>query len=144
VLPYQPREALGEVLSAADLHLVTQAAGTEGQVVPSKLYGILAAGRPCLYIGPAGTEVAMTVGEHGVGSCVLPGDVEGAVAAVRAWRHRQREGEAFERRAREVCRMHFSREIGCAQLTAVVEELAATGAVRGEAVRPVAGGMKPR
>jgi glycosyltransferase involved in cell wall biosynthesis len=43
---------------------------------PSKLYGAMAAGRPVLYIGPEGTEVARTVREERIGEVVGNGDVE--------------------------------------------------------------------
>ena len=49
---------------------------------PSKLYGILAAGRPVLYVGPATTEVARTIVRERVGEVVPNGDVEGAHAAL--------------------------------------------------------------
>src|ERR1019366_5348905 len=45
-LPYQPKEKLGESLTAADVHLIPLRRGLAGYIVPSKLYGILAAGRP--------------------------------------------------------------------------------------------------
>jgi len=46
LFPYQPREALSESLSAGDVHVVTQDAATLGLIEPSKLYGVMAAGRP--------------------------------------------------------------------------------------------------
>ncbi|NBB86257.1 MAG: glycosyltransferase [Bacteroidetes bacterium] len=57
-LPFQPMERLAESLSAADLHVVTMRPGTEGLVVPSKLYGVLAAGRPVLLLGADASEAA--------------------------------------------------------------------------------------
>jgi glycosyltransferase involved in cell wall biosynthesis len=72
-LPFQPRERLSESLSAADLHLVTMQAELEGLVVPSKLYGALGAGRPALFLGPAGSEAARAVREHDCGTvCPRP------------------------------------------------------------------------
>ena len=56
-LPYQPREKLAESLGAADVHLISLKPELEGLVVPSKLYGVLAAGRPILYIGDREGEV---------------------------------------------------------------------------------------
>ena len=44
--PYQPKEQLRESFAAADAFLISLKAGIEGYIVPSKLYGILAAGRP--------------------------------------------------------------------------------------------------
>jgi glycosyltransferase involved in cell wall biosynthesis len=49
--PYQPRERLAQSLGACDAHLVTLRPGLEGLVLPSKFYGIIAAGRPVLFVG---------------------------------------------------------------------------------------------
>ena len=73
-LPSQPAESLSESLGAGDLHLVTMREGTSGLVVPSKFYGVLAAARPCLFVGPADSEVALTIQGGGLGEVVAPGD----------------------------------------------------------------------
>jgi glycosyltransferase involved in cell wall biosynthesis len=61
LLPYQPRARLAEVLSAGDVHLITQDARTDGLIVPSKLAGILAVGRPVVFVGPSGGDLADTL-----------------------------------------------------------------------------------
>jgi len=70
----QPAASLSESLGAGDLHLVTMREGTSGLVVPSKFYGVLAAGRPCLFVGPAESEVALAIREGGLGEVVAPGE----------------------------------------------------------------------
>ncbi|MFH5805761.1 glycosyltransferase family 4 protein [Alienimonas sp. DA493] len=60
-LPYQPKSELGESLSAADLHLVCTDARVIPYLMPSKLYGVLAAGAPALCVAPADSELAATV-----------------------------------------------------------------------------------
>ncbi|MEO1544578.1 MAG: glycosyltransferase family 4 protein, partial [Pseudomonadota bacterium] len=55
--PYQPRDALSESLSAADVHLVSLRPELEGLIVPSKYYGIAAAGRPVIFIGDDQGEI---------------------------------------------------------------------------------------
>ena len=70
----QPVASLSESLGAGDLHLVTMREGTSGLVVPSKFYGVLAAGRPCLFVGPADSEVALAIREGGLGEVVAPGE----------------------------------------------------------------------
>ena len=66
-LPAQPRERLAEVLSAADVHLVTLRTGCECYVFPSKLYGIAAAGKPAVIIAPRHSEPARLVEQQGFG-----------------------------------------------------------------------------
>jgi colanic acid biosynthesis glycosyl transferase WcaI len=70
----QPRERLPEVLAAADLHLVPLRTGLARSSVPSKLYSILAAGRPVLASVDSGTEVASTLERAGAGVSVPPED----------------------------------------------------------------------
>ncbi len=72
--PYQPRERLGELLGAADVHLVSLAPGMEGIMVPSKFFGIAAAGRPVICVGSPQGEIARCVTETGCGRVIAPGD----------------------------------------------------------------------
>lgn len=67
---YQPRELLADSLAAADVHLISLLPALEGLIVPSKLYGILAAGRPTIFIGDTEGEVAKVLREHDCGVTV--------------------------------------------------------------------------
>ena len=69
-LPSQPAEKLAESLSAADVHLATMQENLCGLVVPSKIYGILAAGRPCVFLGPAASEAARTIKHYQCGTVI--------------------------------------------------------------------------
>ena len=80
----QPAEMLGATLGAADLHLVTLAPGLDGLVVPSKVYGVQAVGRPFFYLGGGGTEAARLAVESG-GEVLPPEDGDALAAAIRAW-----------------------------------------------------------
>jgi len=82
-LPPQPKEHLSSFLAAADLHLVSVRSGLEGLVVPSKAYGILAAGRPIFYVGGAGSEVAGVIAESGCGVVIPNGDAVGLAEAIK-------------------------------------------------------------
>ena len=74
---YVSRDKLSEGLAAGDIGLVTQSNVCWGTVVPSKVYGILAAGRPVLFIGPKVATPALVIERHNCGWQVEPGDVEG-------------------------------------------------------------------
>jgi glycosyltransferase involved in cell wall biosynthesis len=80
---YQPRERLGELLSAADIHLVSMMPRWAGVMVPSKIYGTLAAERPVIWVGGESTEAAAVVREADCGFVIAPGDAEGFAKAVR-------------------------------------------------------------
>jgi len=62
-LEFFPANKIPSVLAAADAHVITVKRGLEGIVVPSKMYGILAAGKPILAIAPKETD-AVSLGVH--------------------------------------------------------------------------------
>jgi glycosyltransferase involved in cell wall biosynthesis len=72
-LPLQPRASLSDTLAAADVHWLSLLPALEGLIVPSKLYGILASGRPVLFIGDPDGEVARVIGAGGAGLGVAIG-----------------------------------------------------------------------
>ena len=80
--PYQPKELLHESFAAADAFLVSLKPGLEGYIVPSKLYGILAAGRPFVAAVDPSCEVAAIATEHDCGVVAPPGDPERLVSAI--------------------------------------------------------------
>src|SRR5882762_2471192 len=61
-LPFFPANQIASVLAAPDAHLITVKRGLEGVVVPSKMYGILAAGKPVVAVAPDETD-AVALGE---------------------------------------------------------------------------------
>lgn len=62
-LPFFPGNKVPSVLAAPDAHLITVKRGLEGVVVPSKMYGILAAGKPIVAVAPRETD-AVSLGER--------------------------------------------------------------------------------
>jgi glycosyltransferase involved in cell wall biosynthesis len=80
--PYQPRNELSQSLSAADVHLVTLRPEFEGMLVPSKFYGIAAAGRPAIFIGDPNGEMARVIARAGCGGSVRQGDGAGLAEAI--------------------------------------------------------------
>ncbi len=82
LLDYVSRDNLHQSLSVADVHLISMRPEMTGIVVPGKLYGIMAAGRPALFVGPSHCESADTIRRAGCGFTVAPGDAEGVVSAL--------------------------------------------------------------
>mgnify|MGYP003607745925 CR=1 FL=1 len=80
-LPLQPVERLNELLNLADIHLLPQRADAADLVMPSKLTGMLASGRPVVASAAPDTQVARVV--NGCGLVVLPGDAHAFAAALR-------------------------------------------------------------
>src|SRR5262249_39206873 len=73
-LPYRARAELPDALAASNVHLACLLPGLEGLIVPSKAYGVLAAGRPLISIGALDGELARLVNSHACGSSVACGD----------------------------------------------------------------------
>ncbi|MGH6635307.1 MAG: glycosyltransferase family 4 protein, partial [Gammaproteobacteria bacterium] len=72
--PYQPRDLLAYSLGLADVHLISLRPELEGLIVPSKFYGIAAAGKPTIYIGDQAGEIPELLRREGCGFAVSVGD----------------------------------------------------------------------
>jgi colanic acid biosynthesis glycosyl transferase WcaI len=71
--PYQPRDVLPESLSTGDVHFVGLARGLSGFIVPSRVYGIMAAGRPVIAAADPDSETVRLVNEAQCGVVLPPG-----------------------------------------------------------------------
>lgn len=139
--PLQPRETLSLSLGVPDVHLVSLRPPLEGLIVPSKVYGILAAGRPTLFIGDTDGEVARLVRRHDCGAAVAVGAAEALAqeiarlaAAPELWRR-------WAGNARRAFDSLFDRDIAVAQWTDMLTAPpAAASAPAGD--MPAAKGLK--
>ena len=109
VLPYQSRETLRYSLAAGDAHLVTLAEGLAGLSVPSKVYGVLAAGRPVLFVGDPASDVARLVEEHGCGEVIPAGAGEHLARIIEEWAGDKTKVAAMGREARALFASNFDR-----------------------------------
>jgi colanic acid biosynthesis glycosyl transferase WcaI len=81
-LPTQPRDILPELLCAADIHLVTLRRRMSTTSLPSKSYGIMAAGRAMVAAVDPGSEVWRLVETADAGVCVPPEDPAALARAI--------------------------------------------------------------
>jgi colanic acid biosynthesis glycosyl transferase WcaI len=72
--PYQPLEKLGDSLSVPDVHMISLNPQMEGLIVPSKFYGVIAVGKPILYIGSGSGEIAKIITNNNIGAIIDPED----------------------------------------------------------------------
>lgn len=121
--PYQPKERLSESLGAADLHLIPLQAGAAGCLVPSKVYGILAAGRPFVAMMEDGTDVAALAREFRVGFVSPPGNVSRLVEAIHEAVANPAELAAMGSRARALAEQRFHRPLLTQQFAALMQGL---------------------
>jgi colanic acid biosynthesis glycosyl transferase WcaI len=83
MFPFQPNEIFNDIINASHVHLVTLKEGLEGIAVPSKIYGILAAGRPVIAMVPSNSEIAYIVKEENCGFVLDPTDLDGLISVIR-------------------------------------------------------------
>jgi colanic acid biosynthesis glycosyl transferase WcaI len=107
-LPLQPFERLGELLCTADIHLLPQSAGAADLVLPSKLSGMLASGRPVISTCRPGTELETVVSKCGV--VVAPDDDAAFAAAVCRLADNPALRGDLGRRARNYAESNFERD----------------------------------
>lgn len=122
-LPFRPVDQVQHVMMAGDVHIVTVRRGLEGVVVPSKLYGILAAGRPVLAVADAQSDAAKIVAESGCGLAADPDDPAAVAAAIRELRGDPERLREMGRRARGVAEK-YARVNELQRFVGVVEEAA--------------------
>jgi colanic acid biosynthesis glycosyl transferase WcaI len=120
---YVPRAQLSASLSAADVHLVSLRPELEGLIVPSKFYGVLAVGRPVIFIGARDGELARIIDSAGCGLVVEPGDVDGLVRAVQTMAMQRAEAMAMGRRGRELYLHRFAPRHAFAAWEQLLEEV---------------------
>jgi len=81
--PYQPRQQLHLSLSAIDVHLISLRPPLEGFIVPSKVYGVLAAGRASVFMGDANGEVGRLLLASGAGAVCASDDPQALYETLR-------------------------------------------------------------
>jgi glycosyltransferase involved in cell wall biosynthesis len=124
-LPYQPRESLTDSIAASDVHLASLIPALEGLIVPSKFYGILAAGRPVLFVGDLDGELARIIARAGCGIAVAAGDANRLAAAINQLRHDRPAMQSMGSAARELLCSRFSARRALSLWTELIDGICA-------------------
>jgi colanic acid biosynthesis glycosyl transferase WcaI len=122
-LPYQPREVLPLSLSTANVHVVGLARGLSGFIVPSRVYGILASGRPLIVAADAESETAQLVTRVGCGVVVAPGRPELLARELRRAYDGELDLEEMGRRGREYVVAEADRAVAVKRYRTLLREL---------------------
>ena len=109
-LPFQDREHLPDARAMADVQVCLLRPGAAISSMPSKIYEILASGRPVIASAEAGTDLSTLVNHSGSGICVEPGDLDGVEAAVRKLHSGVDLRRQMGAKGREIAESTFSRE----------------------------------
>jgi len=124
-LTLQPMERLGDLLGLADVHLLPQRADAADMVMPSKLTGMLASGRPVVGMADQGTELADVL--HTCGVVVPHGDVPAFANAIRDLAQLPKMRAELGRIARAYADQHLAAHAVIGQLEKDMLELAGQG-----------------
>jgi glycosyltransferase involved in cell wall biosynthesis len=125
-LPYQPRELLSDSLSSAHLHFVGLAKGLSGYVVPSRLYGILSAGRPVVVGADAESETSRLVSEVGCGLVLPAGRPELVAEAIRDAHDGVHDLVGMGAKGRMYVELEADRDVAIDRYRRLIRELAST------------------
>ena len=135
-LPLQPRNALEDSLAAADLHLVSLLPTLEGLIVPSKLYGILAAGRPLIFIGDDDGELGRVIRRAECGRTVTVGDAKGLADSLRNLAEQPEVRARMGARARRILCEEFSLQRAVGRWITLIETARCAGYGSYEGAKP--------
>ena len=125
-LPFFPGNKVSSVLASADAHLITVKRGLEGVVVPSKMYGILAAGKPIVAVAPRECDVVSIGDAKGFSISAEPGDPAGFAQLVRQLSQNPAKLNEMARAALASA-PDYERSRELAKLVRIIEEAAARG-----------------
>lgn len=108
-LPLQPPEQLNELLNLASMHILPQAAGAADLVMPSKLSGMLASGRPVIVTANPGTELAEIMSS--LGRVIPPGDPARLASAISELAQQPEVGDELGHRGRAFVETHWAKDV---------------------------------
>jgi hypothetical protein len=119
-LPYQPKEVLPYSLTAGDLALVSIAPGLEGVVVPSKLYGVMAAGVAIAAVCEPHSYLQSFLSDFDCGACFQNNDAEGLANFIRQLAANPQKAKAMGLMGREHLRSNFTPQIIAQQYAEII------------------------
>jgi len=122
-LPYQPREEMDQSYATADVSLISLKRGLAGVIVPSKVYNVLASGRPCVAAVEEDCEVADIIRRANCGYVVGPGDASALRARVVELADNREQAAAMGTRARDAA-LEFDRPRQVAAYDGLLREVA--------------------
>ena len=129
-MPYQEQKMLAYSLAVADVHWLSLNPKLEGLLVPSKFYGIAAAGRPIIVIADENGEIARLVEQHGCGIVIPPGDADALADALRRLSNAPETVSEMGRRVRAMLDVHFTRQKALERWSGLLDQLDRSSSVR--------------
>jgi colanic acid biosynthesis glycosyl transferase WcaI len=125
LLPYQPRRRVPDIYATADLGLVPLMKGTSQTTLPSKLYSIMASGRPVLAAVDADSDITVTIQMAQCGLTVAPDNADALEAGIRQAFQQQGAFRGFGQNGRQYMETQFSRTAVAMQYHRLIQEMVA-------------------
>ncbi|MFQ5861505.1 MAG: glycosyltransferase family 4 protein [Candidatus Brocadiales bacterium] len=122
-LPYQPRENTPFSLTCGDVSVITMERGTEGLLVPGKLYSSLAAGQAILGIVGENSEIAEIIKTYSCGFRVDQGDTRGVVESINRLQKDKDLLETLKKNARRCFEENFTKDHALKKYNEVFQEV---------------------
>jgi colanic acid biosynthesis glycosyl transferase WcaI len=128
-LPFFPSRDIPSVLAAPDAHIVTIKPGLEGVVVPSKMFGILSAGKPIVALASRETDVATLGTKYGFAIPADPANPGDLVSVIRTLAADPARVDSMGQAASSAAN-HFSRAVEMARLVGLCATFSQSGGDR--------------
>ncbi|WHY61505.1 glycosyltransferase family 4 protein [Cytobacillus firmus] len=123
-LPYQPIDSIKYSLNSADVHLVVNQKGIKGVSVPSKIYGVMAAGKPIIGVLEQGSEAQLLIDKSNCGTVVEPQNYQGIVSAIEYFFNMKTESlQQLGLNGRKYLNQNLKREISINKYREVLKEV---------------------
>lgn len=122
-LPYQPKSELNNSLNSPDIHLITSQKGLAGIVVPSKIFGILACGKPFIAWVDEESEINYIAKKYNCGIVVESGNVEEMVKSLEWALNNQDELNKMGKNGRQAAVEFFDRKVSTNKFNKLIEEI---------------------
>ena len=122
-LPYQSKDELNNSLNSPDIHLITSQRGLAGIVVPSKIYGVLACGKPFIAWVDEESEINYIAKKYNCGIVVKPGNVEEMIKSLEWTLNNQSELKRMGENGRQAAVDFFDRKVSTGKFNKLIEEI---------------------
>lgn len=123
LLPYQPRSQVPQVYASSDICLVPLKRGTANETFPSKIYTIMAAGRPIIASADPDSELSWVVEQAGCGWSIIPGDPHALAERIEQAYLARGQLLSMGRQGRNYVVSHHSRQAVARLYDALIREL---------------------
>lgn len=122
-LPYQPKDKLNISLNMADIHFVVNSKGIKGVSVPSKLYGVMAAGKPVLGVLEEGTEARIIIEKSNCGICTEPGNYKEIIDIIKKVYNNEKILEEYGINSRKYLEQYLSKEVSLDKYKSLINNI---------------------